>query len=72
MFIGESEDICNQQVRQFIDMCEYLNCPIAVDKTEWASTQMVFLGILLNGVTHTLSVPENKKIQALNLLELFI
>ena len=43
-----------------------------MDKTEWASTKLVFLGILINGVTHTLSIPENKRQKALELIRLAI
>ena len=39
-----------------------------MEKTEWTSSVMVFLGILINGKTHTLSIPENKRLKALDLI----
>ena len=36
-----------------------------MDKTEWASESLVFLGMLLNGTTFTLSIPREKRDQAL-------
>ena len=42
--------------------------PVASEKTEWASTLIVFLGILLNGKTLHLSLPLEKQEKALRLL----
>ena len=69
LFIGETEEICNQQVQVFLEVCEKINCPVAMDKTKWATPEIVFLGIMLNGESMTLSVPLEKKVKALNLLE---
>ena len=41
-----------------------------MDKTEWGTDIIVFLGILLNGRYHFLAVPESKKMKALNSLKL--
>ena len=59
-------------MKGFLDMCRILSVPVAIDKTEWASTRMIFLGILLDGNTLTLVVPQEKKCHALNLLRNFI
>ena len=58
MFISKDEHECNNMVRSFLSLCHEIGCPVSLDKTEWASTNMVFLGILINGVNHTLSIPE--------------
>ena len=39
----------NRMVRSFIQICNKIGCPIAHQKTEFASNLIVFLGILLNG-----------------------
>ena len=54
LFIQQSEEECNNQVRMFLELCATINCPVALDKTEWAAPRMVFLGILLNGDSMTL------------------
>ena len=72
LFLAESEQICNAMVRQFLDLCNCINCPISKDKTEWATTSIVFLGILLNGTNRTLAVPQDKKEKAKNLLKIAI
>ena len=45
---------------------------MATEKTEFAKIRVVFLGILLDGESHILSIPEEKRIRAVNLLKLFI
>ena len=68
MFISKEEEECNSLVSSFLNLCHEIGCPISLDKTEWASTSMVFLGILLDGERHTLSIPESKRCKALNLI----
>ena len=59
-------------VRVFLHVCEQINLPAAHDKTEYASSQMVFLGILLDGYHLILALPLDKKIRAINMLKLII
>ena len=68
LFMGETEEICNLLVRQFLALCEFLGCSVAPEKTEWGAVKMIFLGIMLNGDTCTLSVPMDKANKALELL----
>ena len=67
MFVAEMEHTCNLMVSRFMDMCSYLGIPIAVEKTDWASTRIVFLGILILGDQLLLSIPEVKRLKALNM-----
>ena len=39
------------------------------DKTEWAAELTVFLGVLLNGRSMSLGVPEEKRIRAVQMLQ---
>ena len=55
-------------IEQFLLLCKDLNVPVAIEKTEWANTLMVFLGILLDGRHKTLSIPLDKQRKALALL----
>ena len=68
LFVAVTQWICDQMLRQFIEVCTFLNIPIALEKTEWATTCIVFLGILLNGESLTISIPLEKQRKALNLL----
>ena len=60
---------CNQLVKIFLEICRTIGCPISMEKTEWASQLMIFLGILLNGQSLTLSIPLEKKQKANDLLD---
>ena len=64
LFIALDEQKCNQMVRKFIELCNLIGCPLSLDKTEWAATNMIFLGLLLNGRTYSLSIPFDKKERA--------
>ena len=63
---------CNKLLQLFIDLCKEIGFPLSMDKTEWASLRIVFLGILLNGCTFTLSIPLDKRVKAQSLIEKFL
>ena len=60
---------CNRLLWEFIAMCEEIGFPLSTDKTFWADLRMVFLGILLNGQTLTLSIPLEKRTRALDMIQ---
>ena len=68
LFIASDEQECNNAVRSFLRLCDDIGCPVSRHKTEWASTKMTFLGILLNGESLTLSIPLDKVDKAKRLL----
>ena len=72
LFVSATEQQCNYLVRTFIEMCSRLGVPTADDKTEWASTRTIFLGILILGDKFMLSIPDEKRVKALNMAKLFI
>ena len=72
LFIAISIKLCNGMVQKFLIICQTIGCPISTEKTEWASPVMVFLGVLLNGKSRTLSIPIEKKNKALELLNIAI
>ena len=44
---------------------------MSLEKTEWASELTIFLGILLDGRNMVRSIPEEKRLKAISLLEEF-
>ena len=72
LFIHYIRSVCNKILRRFIHICKEINFPVAEDKTELASPILIFLGIILNGRSFTLMVPEDKRLSALHLLQRFI
>ena len=68
LFAAISRLICNYLIEQFLLLCSELNIPVAIEKTEWATTLIIFLGILLDGERLLLSIPLDKRDKALKLL----
>ena len=48
-------------VQMFLDICEQINFPVAMDKTFRGSQIVIFLGMLLDTVNQTVSIPVKKK-----------
>ena len=62
LFIMMTLILCNR-------MIEELGITVALNKTEWATTRLVFLGILLDCRFMKLAVPQEKRIKAIKMLE---
>ena len=69
LFMAISKLLCDGMMTEFLELCSQIGCPISGDKTEWGTTLIVSLGILLNGRNHTLSIPVDKRIKAINLIQ---
>ena len=59
---------CNAQVRTFIEICDEIRFPVSLEKTFWATTELVFLGLLINTIKQTVSIPKEKIDKALELV----
>ena len=51
---------CGDSLCKALARCESLGVPVAPTKTEGPATKMVFLGILMDTVSMTLSLPQAK------------
>ena len=69
LFIARTIRMCNYMIDSFLKLCHELGVPVSMEKIEWAAKFMVFLGILLDGVNHTLSVPIEKRESAIQLIQ---
>ena len=72
LFLSDSEEECNRMVRTFLNICDEIGFPVSLEKTEWASKTLVFLGILLDGEYHRLCIPLDKVERTTNMLQLMI
>ena len=72
LFIQISKLLCDEAIKRFLELCEMLGIKIAVEKTEWGMTRIIFLGILLDGDNLVLGIPEEKRNRAIAMLTLFI
>ena len=72
LFVAKSPEDCNNLVRLFLCLCDEIGVPIATEKTKHAASQMVFLGILLDGAQRIMSIPLEKVQKTTNLLNVFL
>ena len=54
----------------FLQVCRMINFPVALEKTFWGSTQLTFLGLLIDTVRQIVCVPIEKVQKALQLIEM--
>ena len=52
--------VCNGQIREFLQVCAVINFPIFLEKTFWAMTRMVFLGMLIDMVIQCMCILMDK------------
>ena len=71
-FVAKSEERCNELVNIFLNICKRLSVPISDEKTEWACSSMVFLGLLLDRDLYKISIPQEKVDKAKKWLNLLI
>ena len=69
LFIALKMSVCSTMLKEFLSLCRTIGCPISEEKTETSTEIIVFLGMLLNGRLHVVSVPQDKVIKALNLIQ---
>ena len=65
LFIAYTIALCKEAMEQFMVVCSRVGCPISKEKTEWPCECLVFLGMLMNGRTLTLSILNDKAAQAI-------
>ena len=68
LFITLLRLICNNYLEIFKQICEQIKFPLSLDKTETATQIIIFLGMLLNTVDQTISIPEAKRSKAVQML----
>ena len=69
LFFALLKQRLNFLLSEFIHIRGLVGMPIALEKTEWATTLIMFLGILLDGERFILSLPLEKQEKAVYLLE---
>ena len=47
-------------INAFIEICSQISFPIAFEKTEWGSTLVIFLGLLLDTINQVVCIPVEK------------
>ena len=68
LFIQLLKLLCNGQVDTFLHICELIKFPVALDKTFRATTLLTFLGLLIDTLNQTISLPIEKVFKARQLI----
>ena len=71
-FVALLRLVCNNQVQQFLQICSIINFPVSLEKTFWGTTQLVFLGLLIDSALQLVCVPKEKVIKALNMIDMVL
>ena len=69
LFVALLQYLCNNQVRTFLEVCEQIKFPVAMEKTFWGTTRLVFLGLLIDTISQTVSVPIDKIVKAIDMVQ---
>ena len=72
IFVQTTKQDCNKLVSEFLNICQAIKFPVSLEKSEWASLRMEFLGMLLDGEFKIIVVPQDKQIKAIKMLEYFV
>ena len=66
--IAVKQWICDFMLNTFHEICDWLGVTLAKEKTVWGAQQVVFLGVLMDGLRCILSLPIEKRDKAINFL----
>ena len=59
-FVAMYTRLCNEQIDNFLKVCEEIAFPVSLEKTFWASTILVFLGLLIDSEKQLVAIPADK------------
>ena len=65
-FVALLKWLCNSQINTFLEVCKEIKFPVALEKTYWGTTVLVFLGLLLDSERQLVCIPKKKLTEQLN------
>ena len=69
LFAAYLHSLCNQYMQAFIDICNDIQFPVSMEKTFWANTTLVLLGLLIDAVNGYVAIPVDKVERAIILIQ---
>ena len=72
LFTAALKRLCNAQIQCFLDICQEINFPVALEKTFWSTTILIFLGLLLDTERQLICIPKEKISKALGQIQFFL
>ena len=67
-FVALMKTLCDGQVQTFLDVCEQIKFPVSMEKTFWSTTNLTFLGLLIDTVNQLICIPTEKIDKAKDLI----
>ena len=59
-FVALLKVTCDSKMKEFLMICQIINFPVSEEKTYWGTTQLSFLGLLINMVLYQILIPREK------------
>ena len=72
LFVAALKRFCDEQLRLFLQVCDSIRFPVALEKTCLGATVMIFLGLLLDTDRQVIGIPMDKIEKALDMTEFFL
>ena len=72
LFVAMMKVQCDEQMAIFLWVCQMIDFPVALEKTSWGCTILIFLGLLLDTEKQIVCIPIEKTNKTLNLIEFFL
>ena len=69
LFAALMKAVCDGQIKTFINICEKICFPVAMDKTFWGCTRIIFLGLIIDTVNQIICIPIEKVNRAKTLIQ---
>ena len=69
LFAALLKMLCDQQVKTFLRICEYINFPVNLAKTYWSMTTLTFLGLLIDTIKQIVGILQDKIVKARELVD---
>ena len=69
LFAALLKAMCDNQIHKFLEICQQIRFPVSEEKTFWGTTQLSFLGLLLDTVLQMVLIPPDKLHKAITLIE---
>ena len=67
-FVALMKLLCNNQIQEFLNVCNRIAFPVSLEKTFWGTTKLVFLGLLIDTINQCVCIPVEKVEKAVNLI----
>ena len=68
-FVNKLQGLCQRTMQVFLKTCEFIKLPVSFEKMVWPTTQLEFLGLLIDSRRQLVMIPYNKILRALNAID---